>query len=279
MLKEAEITNSTSAVYFIDNLDSSIGPALGGTLNLVNPTFSWAATGEDTRTKPHTQPKISRGLLPYQLLSRTTGSELNDIQALLLLLVLLVVSNRVLTEYDATFQIEASVQTKFHRKAVDQSLPSDLNSASTQAERLREISGLKIERLAEIFGVSRTTYYKWMSGSPLHDIHREHLLEVLSLLEEASQRLGSPGATNTWLLTPVSPGEKKPIDYLTTQEYFIFRGFLLRVRTGREIFRPLAPSNRTYKERSPEEVESSLERLRPRAWRDDDISDLDDEEE
>ncbi len=50
------------------------------------------------------------------------------------------------------------------------------------------------------------------------DIHefesREHLLEVLPLLEEATQRLGSPTATNTWLLTPVSPGGKKPIDLL-----------------------------------------------------------------
>jgi hypothetical protein len=41
------------------------------------------------------------------------------------------------------------------------------------------------------------------------DIHKfesyELLLEVLPLLEEATQRLGGPTATNAWLLTPVSP--------------------------------------------------------------------------
>ena len=136
-----------------------------------------------------------------------------------------------------------------------------------QAERLREISGLKVERLAEIFGVTRTTYYKWLSGSLLHDVHREHLLEVLSLVEEAAQRLGSPGATNTWLLTPVSPGGKKPIDYLTAQQYNTFRGFLLRAQAGREVFRPLAPSRLVYRERSREDIEDARERLRPRAWR------------
>lgn len=80
----------------------------------------------------------------------------------------------------------------------------------------------------------------------------EHLLEALPLLEEAIERLGSPTATKTWLLTPVTPGGKTPLDYLTAWQYTIFRGFLLRVRTGQEAFRPLKPSNRIYRERPPE---------------------------
>ncbi len=99
------------------------------------------------------------------------------------------------------------------------------------------------------------------------DIHKfeshEHLLEVLPLLEEAIERLGSPTATNTWLLTPVSLGGKTPLDYLAARQYTIFRGFLLRVRTGREAFRPLKPSNRIYRERPPEEIKAALERLNP----------------
>ena len=94
--------------------------------------------------------------------------------------------------------------------------------------------------------------------------------ELLALMEDATQRLGSPSATNGWLLTPVSPGGKRPVDYLAERQYTIFRGFLLRVRDGREMFRPLAPSNCVYKERSPEEVKDALERLRPQAWRDED---------
>lgn len=158
-------------------------------------------------------------------------------------------------------------------KPIDQIRSRNTHSASIQTQRLREISGLKVERLAEILGVSRTTYHKWLSGSPLHDAHREHLFEVLSLVEEATQRLGSPGATNTWLLTPVSPEGNKPIDYLAKRQYSIFRGFLLHVHTGREAFRPLPLSNRVYQQRSREEVEDELERLSPRAWREEDLVD------
>jgi len=280
MINEAEITDRTGIVYLRRGVGTPIGEVLGGTINLLNPTFSWAGTGEVIRPKPNVQPSFSQGLLPSNLLSTTTGSELHDLFAgLLVLLVLEIAFDDAVTDYHTRFQIEDSMRAKLRTGSIEQAPSPDTNSASIQAERLREISGLKVERLAEIFGVSRTTYYKWLAGFPLHDVHREHLLEVLSLVEEAAQRLGSPGATNTWLLTPVSPGGKKPIDYLTAQQYNTFRGFLLRVRTGQETFRPLTPSNRTYQKRSPEEVKDSLERLRPRAWRDrDDDANISDEE-
>ncbi len=169
------------------------------------------------------------------------------------------------------------IMYRFFRWTLSETLYNYLEPG--HAERLREISGLKVERLAEIFGVSRTTYYKWISGSPLHDIHREHLLEVLPLMEEAAERLGSPNAMNNWLLTPISPGGKKPIDYLAMRQYSIFRGFLLQVRTGREIFRPLPSASRVHQEISREEAEDTRERLRPRAWRDEDDVDIPTSEE
>ncbi|HLQ30148.1 MAG TPA: helix-turn-helix transcriptional regulator [Ktedonobacteraceae bacterium] len=279
MLNQAEITDQTGIVYLSGSSYGSIGTVPGSQIILHPLSFSQMGTGEDVRPKPGTQLKVSSDLLPYQLLSRTTGSELHDIQDLLLLLTLLVASDRVLTTYHTTFQIKDSMQAKLHAKSVDQTASSDVNVASVQAERLREISGLKVERLAEIFGVSRTTYYKWISGSPLHDIHREHLLEVLPLMEEAAERLGSPNAMNNWLLTPISPGGKKPIDYLAMRQYSIFRGFLLQVRTGREIFRPLPSSSRVHQEISREEAEDTRERLRPRAWRDEDDVDIPTSEE
>jgi transcriptional regulator with XRE-family HTH domain len=270
MLNQAEITDQTGIVYFSGSSYGPIGTVPGSQIILHPLSFSQMRTGEDVRPKPGTQLKVSSDLLPYQLLSRTTGSELHDIQDLLLLLALLVASDRVLTTYHATFQIKDSMQAKLHAKSADQTVSSDVNVASVQAERLREISGLKVERLAEIFGVSRTTYYKWISGSALHDIHREHLLQILPLMEEAAERLGSPNAMNNWLLTPISPGGKKPIDYLASRQYSIFRGFLLKVRTGREIFRPLPSSSRVHQEISREEAEDARERLRPRTWIDED---------
>jgi transcriptional regulator with XRE-family HTH domain len=269
MLKEVEITDPMDLVYAGRGGGNRTGIILSGIPSLLDPTFS-RGTGKDTESKPHTQPKFSPSLLPYRLLSTTTGAELKDID---IALVLEVAFDGIATEYHITFELKDWPQSKPHTRHLDQIAPPDINSASIQAERLREISGLKVERLAELFGVSRTTYYKWMSGSPLHDVHREQLLEVLSLVEEAAQRLGSPGATNTWLLTPVSPGGKKPIDYLAAREYSTFRGFLLHIRTGRETFQPLAPSSRVRRERSREEVEDARERLRPRVWRDEnDIS-------
>jgi transcriptional regulator with XRE-family HTH domain len=265
MLEEAEITN----LYGIENA------VLGQTTDGRNPTFSFSGCSEVTGTASRKQPKISLNLLPYLFLSKTTGSELNDID---LLVVVESISEQITTAFQTRFEFKGWVRKTSYIESVksNEHISSfDTNSLSAQAERLREISGLTIERLAEIFDVSRTTYYKWISGSPLHDVHREHLLEVLPLLEEVAQHLASLNATSTWLLTPVSPGGKKPIDYLASREYAIFRGFLLRVRTNREAFRPLTPSNRIYKERSPEEVQDTLERLRPQAWRDDNDMDKD----
>lgn len=91
----------------------------------------------------------------------------------------------------------------------------------------------------------------------------EQLLEVYPLLEEATQRLGSPTATKTWLLTPVTPGGKTPLEYLAARQYTIFLGFLLHVRTGQEVFRPLEPSTRIYQERPLDEIKAELERLNP----------------
>ncbi len=264
MPEVAEITNKTgNIVYLGTGPFSTIGALPGGSLNLLNSAFSWTATGEEIRPKLVASPKIPQSLLPYKLLSTTTGSELHDISALLLIVLLLaVVSDRVVTDYHTTFEFKNWMRIKSNTNKLAQIKTSDPNSASIQAERLREISGLKVERLAEIFGISRTTYYKWISGSPLHDVHREHLLEVLPLVEEASQRLGSPATTNTW--------GKKPIDYLATQQYSIFRGFLLRERTGREVFQHLMPSNRVHRELSREDIENAHELLRPRTWRDED---------
>jgi len=267
MIKEAEILDPTGVMYMQQNPYSHFGPVLADSINVYNPAFSHMATGEDMRFPSQEQMEISPSLLPYHFLSMTTGSELSDVD---IVIVVDKISEGITTDCHITFECKGRTRAKSDVRARDQRLFSATNSASVQAERLREISGLTIERLAEIFGVSRTTYHKWISGSPLHDTHREHLLEVLPLIEEAAQRLGSPNTTSTWLLTPVSPDGKKPIDYLATREYTLFRGFLLRVRTTQEMFRPLTPSHRVHKERSPAEVKDALERLRPRAWRDDD---------
>lgn len=84
--------------------------------------------------------------------------------------------------------------------------------------------------------------------------------------------LDSSRITRSWLLTSVSPGGKKPIDYLAEGDYATFYGFLVRTQTRHDSrFHPLTTSSsRVHHERSLEEREAMRERLRPRAWRDDD---------
>ncbi len=266
MIKEAEISNPTSVMYAQEHPYNALSDAPARTINIQNPAFSYMRTGQVTGYTPQEKPEISPSLLQYHFLSMTTGCELRDVD---IVVVIEQISEHITTNYLVTFECKGWTRARFDVKAEKLSLPIEINSASIQAEHLREISGLTIERIAEIFDVSRTTYHKWISGSPLRDAHREHLLEVLPLMEQAAQRLGSPHATSIWLLTPVSPGGKKPVDYLAEREYALFRGFLLRVRTGQEKFRSLTPSNRIHKERPTEEIESALKQLRPRAWRDD----------
>jgi transcriptional regulator with XRE-family HTH domain len=276
MIKEADALEPTGVMYVQENPQIALSAALARSINVHNPAFSHRGTGEETQITSQEQPEISPSLWPYHFLSLTTGCELPSID---IVVVVEEISERMTTDFHIAFECKNWTRARSVIRPREPRWFSNTNSASVQAERLREVSGLTIERLAEIFGVSRTTYHKWISGSPLHDPHREHLLEVLPLIEEAAQRLGSPNSTGAWLLTPVSPGGKKPIDYLAAHEYSIFRGFLLRERTGQEMFRPLTSSNRTYKKRSPEEVKDSLERLRPRAWRDrDDDANISDEE-
>lgn len=266
MIKEAKISYPTGVMYTQEHSYNALNNVPARTVNVQNPAFSYAGSDQVTGYASQEKPEISSGLLQYRLLSMTTGYELRDVD---IVMVVEKISENITTNYLVTFEYKGWTRTKFDSDPRQSSRPITRYSASVQAERLREISGLTIKRIVEIFGISPTTYYEWISGSGLHDSHREHLLEVLPLMEQAARRLGSPHATSTWLLTPVSPGGKKPVDYLAEKEYDLFRGFLLRVRTGQEMFRPLTPSNRVHRERSPEEINAALERLRPRVWRDD----------
>ena len=273
MIKEAENLDPTGVIYVQENLYNALSAILARSINVHNPAFSHRRTGEETRIASQEQNEISPSLLPYHFLTMTTGCELSDID---IVVVGEKISEHMTTDFHITFECKGRMQARSDVRSREQRWSSDTNSASIQAERLREISGLKIERLAEIFGVSRTTYYKWISGSPLHDTHREHLLEVLSLMEEASQRLGPPNALSTWLLTPVSPGGKKPIEYLSTRQYNTFRGFLLRQDIDQKLLSPPMPLKYAYRERSLEEIKDELERLNPGFLLDEDYPDTSD---
>ncbi|MGB8932433.1 MAG: hypothetical protein WCC48_14415, partial [Anaeromyxobacteraceae bacterium] len=93
-------------------------------------------------------------------------------------------------------------------------LPAFDRPRFSPAEELRALTGLTAQRLAELFGVSRTAYYKWMEGATPRDARYDHLLQVLSQVRDASARVGGVEDFAAWLRTPVSPGGKTPLDYL-----------------------------------------------------------------
>ncbi|SRR6266498_1404138 len=129
------------------------------------------------------------------------------------------------------------------------------------AARLRQISGLDASRLAELFGVSRVTFQAWTAGATPHGARRERLLEILKLIEEVTTRLGNAQSTADWLLTPVTPKGKKPVELLRDRQDDTFRGYSLRLGTPRRFVRAPRPS-RSRRVVAPEELRAAIGRLR-----------------
>jgi hypothetical protein len=105
-------------------------------------------------------------------------------------------------------------------------------AGATPGDELRALTGLSPQLLANLFGVSRTTYYKWIAGATPRDSRYNHLLEVLSHVRDVSGRVAAVADVAAWLRTPVSPGGRTPLDYLRDQRYTAFRGFALRAASG-----------------------------------------------
>lgn len=263
MLKEAElITTYTGIDYLKEDIIAFSDAYTSTSSSSLNPVQTRREVVRESRPSLGIQSDLYSSPLLNEFTLQTTGNELSDF---FFLVALFGSQITAITDYRITYSPIRLPAKRFYHVLSDETL-----SAKTPAERLRAISGLEVEPLANIFKVSRATYHKWINGSAPNRKHREHLLEVLSHIEKATQRLGSQSATTNWLLTPISATGKKPIDYLTMRQYAIFRGFLLNARTGQEVIRPPNPSNRVYREFSKEDVESALERLRPRAWVEDD---------
>lgn len=136
----------------------------------------------------------------------------------------------------------------------------------SQADELKELSGLYLGELAAMLGVSKTAYQGWRASRGIRAQHQEHLLQVLALIREASSRLGgSANAVRTWLRTPLWPGGSTPLQLAKEQQYRALRGAVLGIAEVQPSHRLVKPSGRTYRPLSPQELEDRLDRLRPHA--------------
>jgi len=266
MLQITEITNPTGNAYVPGKLitDLSADRVRGlGNYQLISDE-----TGEDSRLTTQPRPDYIRDVFPYSLLAGTTGADIYECRELLIIVGTEVASHNNIT--NASFLIEKAMQVRKEplkpvsiHSSHELSLSRKKYEITDLANSLRESSGLDVESLAQIFKVSRVTYHRWLRGLPVSKGNRDYILEILPLIEEAVQHLGTPEAVSMWLLTPISSGGKKPIEYLAEKHYDLFRGFLLHQRTCKEQFRPLKPSKRVFKPRKREEIEDVREQLRP----------------
>jgi DNA-binding transcriptional regulator YiaG len=125
------------------------------------------------------------------------------------------------------------------------------------ASRLRELSGLQAEKLAEIFGVTRTTFYNWLKGARPRGTHRDRLLHVVQLLEEAARVLGGARDVSAWLITPSAASRRIPVELLKQEQYDLCRSLLTRSRT----VRPVLPQRTTRRRLAGSQLRDALERI------------------
>lgn len=270
------LSEPTGTIY-AEQLTKSPYRALGGFLNVANPEFSTTRTGqEDLETQAKTQSDFVEYAPIKHLSHNVTGSELQV--HFLPFTFLNVVDHRYVTGYRVKISFERGLQNVINQVSNHEfSINIQRSSSANPARRLREISGLDVRRLAYIFQVTRPAYYKWLVSSVPHITHREHLLEVLSLVERALQRLGNPKNVADWLLTPIIDTGIKPIDYLRTQKYLTFRGILLSIRTGNEVIQPLNTPSLVRNEFPREEMDEEIENLSPRTLLSDEMDSSDTE--
>lgn len=84
------------------------------------------------------------------------------------------------------------------------------------AEELRELTGLSVESLARMLGVSRVSYHNWLAGRGITQEKKTRLYKLLALLWRARERFGD--GLDAWLLSPPVPGSPTPLSLLEKEE-------------------------------------------------------------
>lgn len=139
----------------------------------------------------------------------------------------------------------------------------------TAAEELRAVSRLTPQQLAQVFGVSRTAFYKWMEGATPREETFTHLMEALNHIKDAKRKLDGITDLSTWLRTPIAAAGKSPLQYIKEHQFSVFRGLVVRARSPVSGFSQvkaptIQPSMSTFERRL------ARERLSPSAQFEDD---------
>jgi len=168
------------------------------------------------------------------------------------------------TSYSITIRPDPGLPTILEPFSISSTQETSPES-SVPVARLREISGLDIPQLCTMLGISRTTYHKWLKGTSPRGKNRKHLLQVLSLIDEARKRYEDPKALANWLFAPISAGGRNPAEILASKQYSTFLGCLLKRQVPKEQPRRLFAQRRLTKV----QLRDELETYNPRPFPDD----------
>jgi len=168
------------------------------------------------------------------------------------------------TSYSITMRPDPAVPATFEPFSIFSTQNTSRLSLAPVAQ-LKETSGLEIPQLCAMLGISRTTYHKWIKGTSPRGKNRNHLLQVLSLIEEARKRYEDPKTLANWLFTPISPGGRNPADILASKQYSTFLGCLLKRQAPKDQPRRLFAQRRLTKA----QLRNELEAYNPRPFPDD----------
>jgi transcriptional regulator with XRE-family HTH domain len=127
---------------------------------------------------------------------------------------------------------------------------------ASAVDRLAALTGLEMEKLADLLGVSRATLYAWRGGAKPRGSKRDHLHQVAAVMEEVAQRVGGAREVAAWLLTPSAASNRRPCDILRDRRYDICRSMLTRRAAAR-----VALPQRAPRMLSPSELRHRLDQV------------------
>ncbi len=130
-------------------------------------------------------------------------------------------------------------------------------------KRLRELTGLTVQQLADVFGVTRAAASAWLNGTQPRGERQAHLLEALQFIETAAEQLQGQQELSQWLQTPVAPGAQTPLQLMGERRWRALRGLLVSARTPASFARVPEPLPLPVASLSPEALREARERLSP----------------
>lgn len=84
------------------------------------------------------------------------------------------------------------------------------------ADELRQLTGLSVEALARMLGVSRVSYHNWLAGRGITPEKKGRLYKLLAVLWRAKERFGDD--LGEWMLSPPAPGAAAPVRLLEEEK-------------------------------------------------------------